>query len=160
MINFIVAVSDEGRAQLLDEAWVMTLEPKEIDKLMEVKSLADPIFKQGSIGAKTYTVYNAYMTEKYADKLETELGAENFIVLGAWMWSGLQLGQAEVYNVIDDEMVKSIEGEPLHPIHPMLLEVMPDDVTYDIDGNQVGTAPATEYKQVILRSGQKPRRWT
>ena len=56
-------------------------------------------------------------------------------------------------------LVETIEGTPSIPLHPALLAIMPDDVTYDPDGVELNRTPATSLKQVVLRAGQAHRRF-
>lgn len=53
----------------------------------------------------------------------------------------------------------TVEGTPVYPLHPQYMKIMPDDVTYDQDGNETSRTPAAAPKDVCLIAGQKPRRW-
>lgn len=64
-----------------------------------------------------------------------------FIVLGAWLRDGLQLG------TVYDEGI--ITGTPIYPVHSQILKVMPD----------VAGLPATEPSDVNLIFGWSPRIW-
>ena len=51
-------------------------------------------------------------------------------------------------------------GSAIYPIHPQHMKIMPDDVVYDEDGNEISRTPAAAPKDVNLVCGWSPRRWT
>lgn len=104
------------------------------------------------------------------EELETALGAAG-IILGAWIKDGLQYGQSRTreekdYTDPDNPVLvtpSEIIGEPVFPIHPNIMDVMPDDYLIDEDtGLPIpGTeTPASAPKDVILQAGWKPRSFT
>ena len=51
--------------------------------------------------------------------------------------------------------------QPTYPPMPKadFLDFVPDDVVYDQDGNEISRTLATDYKQVVLPAGWRPRRF-
>lgn len=66
-----------------------------------------------------------------------------FQVMGSWRFDG-EMGQDE-------------EEKLYYALNPNYLKWMPDDVTYDQDGNETSRTDATEFKDVNLYLGQTPR---
>lgn len=68
-----------------------------------------------------------------------------------------------VQGIIGTEMVMQItgvEGDPLYPIHTQAYKLMPDTVTYDGGGVEIGRVPASsnsDLRDINLLAGQSPR---
>ena len=86
-----------------------------------------------------------------------------FILIGVWNMDGSQWGTTIVPAVRDEDGTEitpeSIEGTPVYPLHPQHMLIMPDDVTYDQDGNETSRVPAAAPKDVCLVGGWEPRIW-
>ena len=63
----------------------------------------------------------------------------------------------ELESIIVEEL---LEGTPSIQLHPQLIDIMPDDITYDENGNEISRATSASLKQVVLKAGQKPRVFT
>lgn len=55
---------------------------------------------------------------------------------------------------------EAVVGTPVYPIHAQILKIMPDDVTYDANGNETSRVPASAPKEVNKMVGWKDRRWS
>jgi hypothetical protein len=67
--------------------------------------------------------------------------------------------QTIIIQVTSNEIVGT-SGTPTYPIHAQILKIMPDVVTYDVNGNEISRVDATEPTDVNLLMGQAPRRFT
>ena len=97
---------------------------------------ADADWKRIQAGGKTYLVVDTIAKKNWIQRLKQKY--PDTVVLGAW----------------DTET-----GDILHPIHSRILEIMPDDVVYDTDGNEISRTPATAPKQCHKWLGQADRKW-
>ena len=75
---------------------------------------------------------------------------------------GVQYGQTvtpATYDEAGDELTPEvIGGTPVYPIiNARIRKFLPDDVTYDQDGNETSRSPATAFKQVNKYFGQPDR---
>ena len=102
---------------------------------------------------------------KDASEIESFLEAikgKNPIIIGVFNIDGLQLGVSKVVipavfnedgEVITEEVVE-INGEPLYPFNgDLYLSLMPDEYTYDEDGNVLTASRPTEFKELKNFSG-------
>ena len=77
---------------------------------------------------------------------------------GAWHYDdGRQVGTTIQYD--EDGVETGVTGTPVYPIHPRLLEFMPDLVERDADGVEVSRVRPTMLSDVNLLQGQKERRF-
>ncbi len=80
------------------------------------------------------------------------------IVVAAWWWDSRQVGtQWELDQ--DGERTGNTTGTPTYPIHPRVIDFMPDIVEWDEDGNVISTTPASILSDVNLVQGQQERRF-
>lgn len=144
--------------------WLIVREDVETDDLKLGRILTHPdmahieaVMNHETLAGKVWTLYSAYIQPTQSSKNSIKNWLDNHttdvVVGGAWKMDGLQVGTER-----DEE--GSITGTPLFPIDLRLIKFMPDDVTYDVDGNETGRTPATELKQVNLLAGQVPRKFT
>lgn len=84
-------------------------------------------------------------------------------VVGAWNRDGTQYGTTTVpatYDFDGNEVTpSSITGTPIYAINPNILKFMPDDVTYDSEGNETSRTPALAPKEVNKLLGWGDRIW-
>ena len=86
-------------------------------------------------------------------------------VLDCFKRDSVRHGQTLIPAVLDEDgneiTPEQITGQPTYPPIPKaeMLEYMPDDVTYDQDGNETGRTPATDYKPVNKTLGWTDRRY-
>jgi hypothetical protein len=114
------------------------------------------MFKSPTLGGTKYFLYSvtfndiggggAQKLQDALEYLEANYPAQ-FEVVGAWLWDGRQVG---TQWVDPEDHSQGTTGTPLYPIHPQLIQFMPD----------VGGAPATELADVNLVQGQSPRQFT
>ena len=100
------------------------------------------LFRVDTIGARDWIVWSVYFdTNLAAVKVELDQLALDYpnrlVIVGAWRWDGTQLAD--------------------YPPHARILELMPDDVTYDEDGNETSRTRPTVASDVNLLYGQSPR---
>lgn len=94
------------------------------------------------------------------------------IIMGAWIKDGCQYGTqyTQVENGTDTITVdgndftvphydRVLTGTPLIPLHPRLLDFMPDEVTYDAAGVETSRTLATTLKEVANIFGWAPREY-
>ena len=100
------------------------------------------LFRVDRIGARNWIVWTVYFDTNLA-VVKTELDQlaldypNRFVIVGAWRWDGTQLND--------------------YPPHARILELMPDIVTYDEDGNETSRTRPTVATDVNLLFGQSPR---
>lgn len=84
-------------------------------------------------------------------------------VLDCFTADGVRHGQSLVPELdVDGNVIgETIVGQPTYPplTKTEFLQYVPDDVTYDQNGNEISRLPATNYKQVILPAGYSSRRY-
>lgn len=122
------------------------------------------MFNTPTIGGKTYHMISIYL-EDGTDAL-ARLTAEwpsHFIVIGAWLLDGRQLGTEWELDV-DGNRTGNTTGTPTFPVHAHAWRLMPDRVTYDpVTGDEVSRTPATsnaDLRDINVLAGQAPRRFT
>lgn len=130
MINALIALKNSDIQGIVENFDNLSDDLKEA--LQNIKLQAG--YKTKTLGVINYDVMCALVPDE--EKYQRITGAfVGSILLGVWDW----------------------QGELLQPIHPWLLEMTPDDVTYDEDGNEISRTPAVDYKQVHKWLGQKDR---
>lgn len=127
-----------------------------------------------TIGANVYHVLSFTFPEELEDSNDITAGHKwieflltkwpnVWIVVGCWNRNGTQWGTTLVTAVYDDQgneiTPETVIGTPVYPVHPQHMRIMPDDVTYDENGNEVSRTPASAPKDVNLICGWSPRRW-
>lgn len=96
---------------------------------------ADAEWKRLTVGGKTYIIVDTISQKNWMDKLVQQY--PDTVIIGAW----------------------DMEGNILHPIHSRIMDIMPDDVVYDEEGNEISRTPASEPKQCHKWLGQKDRKF-
>lgn len=158
-LNSIVAVHPAIDPQFEDADVLSTMSKAAQEVITDAKVGGANWFKTLTVGVDQFIVYNVYGSAAELEETIAKFGAENVIPMGSWNWDGTRYGTNRVttFDPVTEETVTTIEGTPSIALHPQLLEIMPDDYTFDADGNVTGTTPATSLKQVILRVGQGER---
>ena len=132
----------------------------------KLKSVYAGKFKNATVAGTEYAVLNFYFPDipvsdtdlklLWLERLKELLPGKEF-VLGAWGADGAEYGTTITRRPNGSI---AITGTPVYPIHARILDIMPDDVTYDEDGNETGRTPATAPKQVHKIAGWADRRWS
>ncbi len=120
---------------------------------MADRATVQRLYRADKIGEYTWTLWSLYFDfpTNALLKIKAELDAlqaaypSHVAVCGAWRWDGRQ--------------VKS-DGEPVYPVHARILELMPDIVTYDADGNETSRTRPTEPSDINILQGQSFRQFT
>jgi hypothetical protein len=137
--------------------WIAVREDVELDDLKLGRILTHPdmahieaVMKRDTLAGKVWMLYSVYIepTAAAKTKIKTWLAnhANQVVVGGAWNMDGSQILKAD--------------GTPMFPIDSRLIKFMPDDVSYDESGAEIGRTAATELKQVNVMFGQSPRNFT
>lgn len=144
----------------------------------KLRSVYGDKFKRVTVATVEYVILNFYfplitvgsrqdpptndLTLHWLEQLKILLPGQEF-VLGAWDHTGAQYGMTLIPAVLDDEgnevTPEQMVGDPVYPVHARLLDIMPDDVTYDENGNETNRTVATEFKQTHKILGWADRRW-
>jgi hypothetical protein len=145
------------------------------------------LFSTPTIGGKVYSIFSLYFNvdrdERAKDFIDymTSEWPTHFIVIGAWwVHDGRQVGtqfaigggeqllteiptSAKPDTYVEDTPNWYVTtGTPTYPIPTQAYRLMPDTVTYDVDGNETSRTPASsnaDLKDINLISGQWPRRF-
>lgn len=125
------------------------------------------MYKTPTINSKVWYLYSVVFNDLSGDAkqkaqdaisyLETNYPG-NFVVVGAWKWDGLQVGQQWELDQ-DGNRTGGVTGTPTYPLHPRLIDFMPDVWDYT-DPENPALVPATDLADVRLVQGQAPRRFT
>lgn len=110
------------------------------------------------IGETDQLKYVEYLPNKWPNK---------FIIIGVWNRDGTQWGTYKVpaqWDISDpwnpvQTVPETIAGTPVYPIPAQALQLMPDDVIYDANGQEISRNTATNFKNVHTLSGWKERNW-
>lgn len=98
------------------------------------------LFKVPNIAGKDWHLWSVYLNgSQAAANAITYLTGQypnDFVVGGAWNYD---------------------TGAQLVSLHPQLIQFMPDEWTYDANGNPISSTPATILSDVNLLQGQAPR---
>lgn len=135
-------------------------------KLMHDLGSTQKLFRVDTVGGRDWTLWSVYFNfktsvlQKIKDELDDlALNFPNHIkIIGAWHWDSRQAGTQWELD-IDGNRTGNVTGTPIYPLHSRILKLMPDIVTYDIDGNVISTVPATVPADINLGLGQIPRRF-
>ena len=114
-------------------------------RLMHDLENTQRLFRVDNDGTNDWTLWNIYfdfpkdVLLKVKDELDQLIiDYPNHIkIIGAWRWDGTQVAD--------------------YPIHSRILELMPDVVTYDSDGNELSRTRPTVASDVNMGLGQAPR---
>jgi len=187
MINVLIAIEQAVAVKLRDNFRLIDKDNPELGTVRndltpaqkkKLKMAYSGHHKKVTVAGTTYIIIDFYFPPitvgSTKDPVEDDprlLWLERFkellpgkeFVLGAWDRTGAQYGTKIIpptYDENGDEVTgETIEGTPVYPIHARLLDVMPDDVTYDENGNETSRTAATAPKQVHKILGWKDRRW-
>lgn len=96
------------------------------------------LYRDDVQGPRTWTLRTVYVVDEPGWQGKLLQGFPTLRLLGAWRQ----------------------DGELVIPLHPRIMEFLPDDVTYDQDGNEVSRVRPTEMKDVNLGMGWAHREWT
>lgn len=119
-----------------------------------------------TIGTNSYRLIEVVIDSDKLAELDEDF-AGKYVIAGAWLPNGLQFGQ-EFKVTIDppqdgDIAVRErmeVTGKPVYPLHPKLIDFMPDDVEYDSNGTEKSSKRPDKLKQVHKYLGWADRRWT
>jgi len=123
------------------------------------------LFKTPTIQGKTWYIYSVIFNEmeqgvqqKARDAIDYLLAEypNNIAVAGAWWWDGRQIG---TQWVDENDHSQGTTGTPLYPVHPRLIDFMPD-VWDNSDPDNPVQVPAADLAQVRVMQGQLDRRFT
>ena len=130
---------------------------KKIFKAMSDHAVVQRLFNKATINSTLWNLWTVYFDEPkdILIKVKNELDyleatyPSQFVIAAAWHWDGRQVGTQY------DEGV--ITGTPTYPIHPKLIDFMPDVWNGD---DPATYSTATQLADVNLLAGQKPREFT
>lgn len=126
------------------------------EKALKALNIAkNNVFLKADISSKKMELLDILIDEKELSKIGELI--QSAVVVGAWNPDGSQYGTTIVIGV---DGVETIVGTPIYPLHPKLLDFMPDDVVYDENGLEVSRKRPTKLKQVHKYLGWADRRWT
>jgi len=109
----------------------------------------------GGVNPDGTLVWLEHFRDVVVQKLANGVGGIGTIPANQIKWWG---GIVGVWN--DDGSQYSDEfGSPVYPIHAAAMQFMPDDVTYDSNGNETSRVPASDYKEVNKLFGWSDRVW-
>ena len=168
-VNVWAAISSTGTAEirqaLTDDEYSgpVTDTEQKIFRRMADFATVERMFKKPTVAGKVWHLFSLNFdgTTKARDALDwlEANRANHFVIVGAWWWDGRQVGtQWETDQ--DGNRTGNTTGTPLYPIHPRLIDFMPDDPVYDGNGDLTGYQAATQLTDVNLIQGQAPRRFT
>lgn len=124
------------------------------------------LFRIDNDGGRDWTLWNVYFNEAkdVLLKIQAELDqlaidfSVQFRIGGAWHFDGRQVGTQFTFDV--DGNITGVTGTPIYPFHSRLLELMPDIVTHDIDGNEISRVRPTDLSDVNRLQGQTVRNFS
>jgi len=83
--------------------------------------------------------------------LRTTFSNVNPVIIGVWNQDGTQYGQT---RTLDEEGNEFITGTSIYPFKPTkYLSLMPDEITYDAEGNMISTKRPTQVYQLKKFAG-------
>ena len=168
MINALVAIKDssvltikqivrDARAELSSPGGSVTAQQKKA--LAIARNLYDEQFASVTIAGTVYRLFDLLLSPGELEKLDEVVPGS--VVAGAWNKDGTQYGQMlELERDSEGKAVFVVRGTPVYPIHPRLLDFMPDDVEHNADGTEKSRKRPTQLKQVHKYLGWADRRWT
>ena len=116
-------------------------------------------FIKANVSGEQWVLMDIVTTPERVEKLAEVIPSA--VVAGCWNIDGSQYGQTlKRAQVGPDEFALIPDGVPVYPVHPKLLEFMPDDVVYDEKGLEVSRKRPTALKQVHKYLGWADRRWS
>lgn len=156
------AIEDEGgeyTGRIDDTSWeIMT-------RITADATAIERQYKPVQVQGETYKCFSVWSDDKSLknsiDFLYDTWGNEARPLGSWWNDTGIQGGQQPVYD--DDGNLIDISGTPIYPIPNNCYLFMPDIVTYDEDGNEIGRELAQsndDLRDVNLLLGQVPRIFT
>lgn len=183
-VNVWIALRDDAQAQIkarLDwEAddpdtrgdYIGPVSDRHAKLFMRMQDLdsVQRLFRVDTDAGRDWTVWNLYFSAsgtvlsfiaaEIADLVATY--PNHIRVVGAWHWDGRQVGtQWDItYDAEGNEISRTTTGTPVYPVHPRLLELMPDDVEYDSNGDEISRTRPTVPSDVNILYGQAPRRFS
>lgn len=126
-------------------------------KLLRV--MKDGFHRKATIAGDEWVLFDIITTIEVLEKIDELVPSS--VVAGCWNVDGTQYGQVITYDYTDmANPVEVVDGEPVYPIHPKLLDFMPDDVEYNANGTEKSRKRPTTPKQVHKWLGWADRRWT
>lgn len=135
----------------------LTAQEQKAMALLRVSKEAE--FIKATVGSDQWVLMDIVTTPERVEKLAEVIPSA--VVAGCWNIDGSQYGQTlKRTQVGTDEFALVPDGVPVYPIHPKLLDFMPDDVVYDEKGLEVSRTRPTKLKQVHKYLGWADRRWT
>ena len=163
-INVWLALRDDAQAQIktrlqwdteLQGAYTGPVSNRQhrLFQLMHDQATVEHLFRIDRVSARDWHLWNLTfdfpnnVLQRVKDELDALIAAypSHVKIVGAWNWDdGTQVEQA---------------GSPVYPIHARILELMPDVVTYDINGNETSRTRPLVPSDVNLGFGQAPRQF-
>ena len=174
-INVFLALRDDAQALIKERLnWdesteysgPVTNRQNKLFKLMQDRANRQKLFRIDEISTRSWTLWSLYFDfdKDIMQKIQAELDdlTTNFPnhvkIVGAWHWDGRQAGTQFVRDA--EGNITGTSGSPTYPLHARLIQFMPDDVTYDENGNETSRTRPTVPSDVNLAMGQSPRRFT
>jgi len=167
-VNVLIALSstakDTVRPLLNDDDYKGThLKAVRILRKMANIGTVEKVWRSPRIAGKDWHLFEASFVVTDKDKVRDALDflnteyPNNAAIVGAWWYDGRQVGTRFTYD--EDGQITGTTGTPLYPIHPRLIDFMPDEEVRDGNGDLLFTQRPTQLSQVHLRQGQAPRRF-
>jgi len=104
------------------------------DKAQEaLREMKEGFWRNITVGAKTYKIFDIVVPKIYVVKLTDKW--PDIVILGAW----------------------DRKGNILKPIHPRIMDILEDDITYDANGNVISSVRPTQFKQSHMWLGWADR---
>lgn len=130
----------------------LTAQQNKLLKLARELSRLDlDFYRKATIGADDWVLLDLIAGPEWVERFDEVIPSS--VVAGCWNPDGTQYGQAMDPNGV-------VTGTPVYPIHPKLLDFMPDDVEYNADGSEKSRKRPTKLKQIHKYLGWADRRWS
>ncbi len=123
---------------------------QKIFRSMADRDVVQGLFKKATINSNQWNLWSVPFDKPVGVLLKAKDALDRlsdryplqFVIGGAWHWDGRQVGTQFTYD--ENGTVTGISGTPIYPLHPKLIEFMPDGVLADVN----------------LSAGQTPRQFT
>ncbi len=111
---------------------------KRIFQLMGDRAVVQSLFAKATINSNQWNLWTVTFDNPVNALLKIQGEIDyladryplQFVIGGAWHWDGRQVGTQFTYT---DGTVTGISGTPIYPLHPRLIDFMPDGVLADVN---------------------------